>query len=428
GSTVLAGTSLGNILRFDAATHLLIGPPIPGHRRAIGGLAMRTDGGGFASVGLDGAILEWDLSGPTALARPLVIAPAPMTSLAYSRDGSVLATGLADGTIHMWGADTGSPLGALDGDGSVVQSVTFGEAETIASGTEDGSVFLWQKDGGSSARTQLAKGGAQVSAVAFDREGDTLAAASSDGTIHLWNTATGEASGSALDAGLGPVAGVAFSPDGETLAAATEGAGETGNGGGVILWNLHTLTERRTLTYGGGDPVSVAISPDGRVLAVGTFDGAVVLWDMRTLQRIGQPLTAQSKWITTVAFSPDGRTLASGSWDGTVALWDVVARRLLGQPLGVRDNTIVRTVAFRPPVGNTLASVGGETMTIGLAISGGMPGVVWAWSDVLWSSDSRSLIDRLCGVAGRNMSASEWAEYLPGRPYSKTCALKPEGD
>ncbi|MEV3923468.1 protein kinase domain-containing protein [Actinomadura coerulea] len=88
----------------------------------------------------------------------------------------------------------------------------------------------------------------------------------------------------------------------------------------------------RPLTGHSGFANSAAFSPDGKVLAIGSKDDTVRLWDVASLTPIGQPLTGHNgKGVSTMVFSPDGKILAAGSNDGTVRLWDVAARTPIGR-------------------------------------------------------------------------------------------------
>src|SRR5262245_27315558 len=111
------------------------------------------------------------------------------------------------------------------------------------------------------------------------------------------------------------VSSVTFSPDGKMLA--TGSSDRT-----VKLWDVTTGQELTTLEGQMAQVRSVAFSPDGKMLATGSDDRTARLWDVTT----GQELTTLKGHMTqvwSVAFSPDGKMLATGSSDRTVKLWDV---------------------------------------------------------------------------------------------------------
>ena len=139
---------------------------------------------------------------------------------------------------------------------------------------------------------------------------------------------------------------VAFSPVDAILLA-------TGSQDGTVkLWNVVTQQDIATFRHT-DEATSVSFSSDGAILATGSWDRTVKLWDVVTQQDIAT-LEGHMSRVHSVAFSPvDAILLATGSQDGTVKLWDVVTQQNIATLEGHMDQ--VTSVSFSPD-GKTLAS------------------------------------------------------------------------
>jgi WD40 repeat protein len=221
-------------------------------------------------------------------------------------------------------------------------------------------------------RDTLTGHGDRVTSVAISPNGKIIASGSLDRTIKLWDLATGRLV-QTIKQHSGAVTCVTFCQDGETLASSSANPDGT-----IKFWDVHTGKLKTTLKADDWIVLSVwsiALSPDGNTLVSGHHsDSTVKIWDL-TNQRLVHTLRGHVWAVHSVAFSPDGQIVASGSFDGNIKLWNVSSGREIGNFTGVTDspvglvksffsNNIVYTVAFSPD-GKTLAS-GGENQPIKL--------------------------------------------------------------
>ena len=108
------------------------------------------------------------------------------TSVAFSPNGQVLASGSADTMIRLWRMSDATHLRTLEGHKDSVNSVAFSpHGYVLASGSADGTVRLWEVADGALLRELDGHGGAVV-AVAFAPDGHLLACGAADGKVRLW--------------------------------------------------------------------------------------------------------------------------------------------------------------------------------------------------------------------------------------------------
>lgn len=166
--------------------------------------------------------------------------------------------------------------------------------------------------------------------------------------IKVWDLDTGEAPNTLNDGHTAAIYSLSLSQDGRILASGS--ADST-----IKIWDVTTEKLLQTLRGHTGTVWSVALSRDGKTLVSGGEDKTIKIWDLQT-GTVKHTLTEHTGVVYSVALSPDGKTIVSGSQDRTIKIWQTESGELLrtlSQPQGHRDT--VRAVAISPD-GKKIAS------------------------------------------------------------------------
>jgi WD40 repeat protein len=272
---------------------------------------------------------------------------APILDVAFSPNGSLVATGSADGMARVWSAATGNVVATMDLHANIVREVAFSPqaGRSLVTVSSDGATRVWQTRSSRQLAT-LAGPGSLITSATFSRNGRTVLTGGEDGVARIWD-AQAEPGLRVLSRHKGGVTSAALSPTGAFVV--------SGGPDGFVRVTRLRSSVRRTIPIR-SPVVRVAASPDS--FAASSRRGRVYLWraDRLTPPRI-LPLSARADAL---AFSSDGKMLATGSRDGVVRLWDVRTAREIDTLRGLGSG--VRAVAFSPKGSLVLAgSDRGET-------------------------------------------------------------------
>lgn len=282
-----------------------------------------------------------------------------VSSVTYSPNGRILVSGSMDETIRIWDPDTGEHTNTLTEHTDGVTSVAFSaDGNVLASVGWDNAIHYWDPHNGKHIISDThTSNRALITVVAADPvgAGNWFASGGLDNIVRLWH-GYGIVPDPQVYNLLGhtnDVSSLAFSADAAILA-----SGSYDNT--VKLWNVNDRTLVTTLREHSDFVTSVAFSPDGQMLASGSRDKTIRLWNIANFELI-TTLEGHSDWVLSLAFSPDGKTLASGCEDKTIRLWDVTTHKMIDTFLGHTDG--ITTLAFSPDR-RTLASTAGRDNNI----------------------------------------------------------------
>jgi WD40 repeat protein len=407
GGILVSGSEDRTIRFWDSESGNPMVPVLRAHATAVRALAFSPTSELLASGSDDGTVILWDLLDSESIHATSYLTQ-PISSVAATPDGRFVAFGGSQGVVMAYEGgerwlevktDTRKPVHvAINSKAGLLAAGGCGaiREERLLSVCTQGTVWIW--DLSSPERKAVLKADtAAISSLAFDPAGSMLVAGDEGGGIRIWDVKTMTLRPPLLQQHTAEVQKLAFSPDGKRLASA-------GYDRKLILWDPQTGKRVSQLGEPLGTVLSVAFSPDGKLLASGGGDTKVYLWNVSTGQQAYPPLTGHTSSVFDVAFSPAGDILASASHDSTVVLWSVPTQGVFGRLLGHAGP--VNGLSFSDD-GRVLYSVGDD----GKAFR--------------WDVSTESWIRLACSKANRNLTLSEWRQYVGSGPYGKTCESNP---
>eukprot|EP01138_Halocafeteria_seosinensis_P010237 gb/GECG01010455.1/.p1 GENE.gb/GECG01010455.1/~~gb/GECG01010455.1/.p1 ORF type:complete len:2817 (+),score=410.58 gb/GECG01010455.1/:1-8451(+) len=298
---------------------------------------------------------------------------AGVTCLAFSSDGLRLISGSYDTNAVVWDALTGSLLSTLVDHSGTITSVAWLESDTrgrrsrtVATAGLDSVIRVWEEKiqtdtygfgGGGEDETRYEIIWDQswlqspIMAMKYNQASKCLAAGHADGQVQLWdahapNLGLIQISQFTAHRYMQAVSTISLSPDGSLLA--TGSLDQT-----VKLWEkrmMDTDAIWKPMELQGkghnGAITCLDFSPDGHKLVTASLDKKLLLWDVTTGKEI-VALNGHADAVYSAEFTHSGDRVVSGSYDKTVKTWDVE---------GVDDYGVVPPVKRADHQGNALKS------------------------------------------------------------------------
>ncbi len=421
-----------------------------GHDYGISAVAFSPDKDNqiLASGSWDKTIRLWHLHPSEAIPQTLGEHEKNIMSVAVSPDGRWLASGSWDNKVRLWDISKPKPepqvLKECEHEDKVFAVAFDHKSQMLASAGagEDQKIKLWRNLQNREQKPEILTGHKDgVSSVAFSPDGRWLASGSweNDATVRLWHLEHPDSNDQisskilwqhkSLENHKGKsVTSVAFSSDGQMLASGSDDATikllDLRRTEGLSWDSIYEKSSSDSPENSVVEPIflnghkarvwSVAFSPNSQMLASGSDDRTIRLWNLSKGEAKPQDIPVDNKehnfWVGSVAFSPDGQKLASGSYDKTIRLWDL--NHLDEEPIVLRGHEqSVTSVAFY---------LDGKQLKL---VSGSYDNTIRSWI-----VDTEDLANMVCDQVQRNLTQKEWRWFMGSDIlYERTCRKLPPG-
>ncbi|GAC1484784.1 MAG: serine/threonine-protein kinase [Ktedonobacteraceae bacterium] len=236
----------------------------------------------------------------------------------------------------------------LRGHALAVSSLAWSpDGSQLASGSFDHTVRLWKLNQ-PDAPLIIKKHRLAVYTLAWELSGTQIASVGRDNSIQIYSSADGSINKTFINKNA-PISKIAWSQDATSLFIST-----VGDGLEKLVLSTGTIQQEGARAFFR----TLALSPDGRYLAVGTDSGFLVLLTIPEL-RYAHMTRIHKSSIHALEWSPDSTLLASGSIDKTIQIFDLATEQIVHS---LTRNSVINDLAWKPQ-----ATPGAERLAVGLA-------------------------------------------------------------
>jgi WD40 repeat protein/energy-coupling factor transporter ATP-binding protein EcfA2 len=437
---VLAVGAWNGITLWDLQTNEIIGQPLIGHTGIVSSLVFSHHGTRLISGSYDGSIIMWDVEKEQQIGASLIGHELSVESITLSPNGNTLASGGTEGTIILWNMDANDPIEEIWAEqNNLIYDMEFtndGQAlNALACVTLSENfncsklqVISWDVKSQRIRKELLTIGNTRVDTSYYLVNSNVLVSSTcvqgpcTQSKLTLLDLGSEQPIGKSLILPGGRIQTLTLSPDNQILAYSnciSWNQNKACTQYEITLFNLSTSKEIGKLQVIEGEQnylKSLDFAADGKILISTSvrelfpFGSVNILWDIKKLQPVGQPIGSTIGEV--VALHPEGDLLAfSNGGDGSVTLWDIESKQSIGEPIKINAALESAPVIAFSPSGETLAWS---------AFNAGIR---------LLNLNPRVWIEKSCERAGRNFTRAEWEQYFPNEEYRKTCEqwpLEPE--
>lgn len=268
--------------------------------------------------------------------------PAKTKCSTYHADNNILVAGFSNGIFGIYDLSQNgfNMIHSLSISQNAIDYVTINKSgEWLAFGASKlGQLLVWEWQSESYILKQQGHFDA-MNCVTYSPDGQRVVTASEDGKIKVWDMRSGFCLVTFTEH-TSAITDIHFAKKGNVLFSSSLD-------GSIRAWDLVRYRNFRTFTAAERVQFScLAVDPSGEIVCAGSTDSYdIYMWSVQTGQLI-DTLSAHEGPVCSLHFAGEGGVLASGSWDKSVRIWNVFSRKVTVEPLNLQ--TEIQTVAFRP--------------------------------------------------------------------------------